>query len=419
MKCPHCASTSYRKNGHRQGKQNYLCKNCGKQFLEYVLPDTPVHELMTTSNGHKKNSVAAAREIILENTSLDAKNFHDFSLLSWEEIIQSILSSGYLESPAVGQIINQIQRHINQQSNLAISGIAILLLDVENLKINSEIETFLASIASYQLQAKIAFANWKNPSLGKQDIDLYERGYQLVHVPDGKDGADAKMMTMGANLLRYYPNLKEIFVCSGDGILNHLCNELQNQGLTVYWVRRQGQILHIENRNTQKYIYYSLPLSMEIPSLTDVVQQIETLIKTEREAIEDKLNNLVAIANLFQQRCHLEFQHEQPIKEEVKSHTDKATDTNTKTEHVVTKDINSQAELEIILLDIINSTSTSPKTHLSVSKLGTELQKRCGKSPNAIVKKLKLGSSFIKFLQSSSLFTLKLNGKEYEISKSK
>jgi len=32
MKCPHCQSKRLSKNGHRHGKQRYLCKNCGKQF---------------------------------------------------------------------------------------------------------------------------------------------------------------------------------------------------------------------------------------------------------------------------------------------------------------------------------------------------------------------------------------------------
>jgi predicted RNA-binding Zn-ribbon protein involved in translation (DUF1610 family) len=31
--CPKCESTNSRKNGHRQGKQRYVCKDCGKEFL--------------------------------------------------------------------------------------------------------------------------------------------------------------------------------------------------------------------------------------------------------------------------------------------------------------------------------------------------------------------------------------------------
>jgi transposase-like protein len=34
MKCIHCASTTVSKNGHRRGKQCYICRSCGRQFLE-------------------------------------------------------------------------------------------------------------------------------------------------------------------------------------------------------------------------------------------------------------------------------------------------------------------------------------------------------------------------------------------------
>jgi transposase-like protein len=34
MLCPHCQSAKGVKNGHRQGKQSYLCRNCHRQFRE-------------------------------------------------------------------------------------------------------------------------------------------------------------------------------------------------------------------------------------------------------------------------------------------------------------------------------------------------------------------------------------------------
>ncbi len=38
MICPKCNSTSYRKNGHRRGKQCYQCRVCGRQFVESPVP---------------------------------------------------------------------------------------------------------------------------------------------------------------------------------------------------------------------------------------------------------------------------------------------------------------------------------------------------------------------------------------------
>jgi len=95
-------------------------------------------------------------------------------------------------------------------------GISILLLDAENLKLDINTETFLARLCKYP-PSQDCFCQLENPSIGKQDAELY-RGYQLVHVPGGKDSADAKMIALGSSILRQYQTVKEVFVCSSDGI---------------------------------------------------------------------------------------------------------------------------------------------------------------------------------------------------------
>ena len=35
MQCPRCASTHIRKNGQQRGKQNYICVQCKRQFIEF------------------------------------------------------------------------------------------------------------------------------------------------------------------------------------------------------------------------------------------------------------------------------------------------------------------------------------------------------------------------------------------------
>lgn len=37
MKCPHCQSEQLSRNGRRRGQQCFLCKDCGKQFVESVM----------------------------------------------------------------------------------------------------------------------------------------------------------------------------------------------------------------------------------------------------------------------------------------------------------------------------------------------------------------------------------------------
>ena len=34
MQCPKCGSEHIRKNGIKQGKQNYICVECGRQFIK-------------------------------------------------------------------------------------------------------------------------------------------------------------------------------------------------------------------------------------------------------------------------------------------------------------------------------------------------------------------------------------------------
>ncbi len=38
MICPECQSSNLKKNGHKRGKQNYLCKSCGRQFIDSYSP---------------------------------------------------------------------------------------------------------------------------------------------------------------------------------------------------------------------------------------------------------------------------------------------------------------------------------------------------------------------------------------------
>ena len=426
MKCPRCESTSYRKNGRRNGKQSYLCKNCRKQFFEPALLNSPEKQLIADSNGHTQLPLAEATELSLIENLLAEKDtervYQSFAVTLVKELLQTVLSPEWLEAAEFTQLIQKIHQNIANETKSA-TGISLLLLDVENLKLDINAEKFLASICNYPLQAKIAFANWKNPSNSKQDIELYDRGYQLVHVPEGKDSADAKMIAFGAGLSRYYSTVKEILVCSGDRIVSHLCNELQNQGMIVYWVRRQAQLLYIENRNTGKFIYYSIPQLTEIPSLEKVVEQIDNLIKSEQESISSRLRELMAIASLFQERCNLQFNQNKPSQDAQSADSSEKINSPELVDAVeilsYPQNIDSQEDLEKLLVEIINRMqSQSPTTKLTVSKLGTELQKVCGQSPNSIVKKLKVGSNFTKFLQSSVQFTLKPKGKEYEVTKS-
>ncbi|WP_445310269.1 IS1/IS1595 family N-terminal zinc-binding domain-containing protein [Microcoleus vaginatus] len=253
MKCPRCESDQVRKNGRPNGHQRYLCKACRKQFFERLSPQSFSRKCTET-----RLSEAIPKEIAPATTT----------------------ESG---------------------------GIAILLLDAENLKLKVNTEQFLASLCDYPLQVKIAFANWKNPSTGKLDAELYDRGYELIHVPGGANSADGKMIAFGAAILYRYRDVRQVFVCSSDGLLNHLCNQLQNLGLTVFRVRRQNSVLSVENPLTGDTHHYSCEREMEIPSFEELANQVAELLKAEHKSIEERIARFSSVAELFQERRTIVF----------------------------------------------------------------------------------------------------------------
>lgn len=38
LNCPKCGANHIIKNGKKRGKQNYKCKECGRQFVEFISP---------------------------------------------------------------------------------------------------------------------------------------------------------------------------------------------------------------------------------------------------------------------------------------------------------------------------------------------------------------------------------------------
>lgn len=365
MKCPRCESEQCRKNGRPNGHQRYLCKACRKQFFEPLDPQS--------------------------------------------------LSRKSTES----ELSQAIPKGIDTATTTDSCGIAILLLDAENLKLNVNTEQFLASLCGYPLQVKIAFANWKNPSIGKLDAELYDRGYELMHVPGGSNSADGKMIAFGAAILYRYPAVRQVFVCSSDGLLNHLCNQLQNQGLTVFRVRRQNAVLSVENRLTGEIKHYSCDREMEIPSLEDLANQISELLKAEHKSIEERIAQFSSVAELFQERRTLAFNStssnnaaamlqsaEKEITQPAKEPLPPLAVTQNIPSPPTIPALNSTAidsldALEEILLEMIYAAAVELKEDvIPVLKIKKDFFNKYQLHADLIVKQFSSKSSLIKFLQS-------------------
>lgn len=437
MKCPKCKSTQYRKNGRRGDRQNYLCKNCGRQFTEpsppQLLKSTEIDAVLVRNNGHSITTQTEAtiltpvKEIPTEIAPATVDNSASTIV---QEILQALSSPEFLESSAFQQVIQKFQQPTDNLPPAKEQEIAILLLDTENLKLDSNIEKFLGTLCKYPLQVKIAFANWRNPTIGKQDAELYERGYQLIHVPSGNSSADAKMIAVGSSLFLQYPRVKEVFVCSGDWLLTHLCNQLQNLGINVYWVRRQDNTLKVENCQTGELNYYSIALKTEIPSFEELAQKIEDIIKVEEQAIADRLQKLSTVATLFQEQRQLTLvnrptliSQEQTAPEEksTESVTEEKEEAKTKASQAklptpATRAINSREEFEqglILCIQRIKIKSSDGK--VTVAHLGTEFRAVYKKAVSSVIQKLGLGCSFNEFLQSCSAFKILPNDKGGEV----
>ncbi len=329
-------------------------------------------------------------------------------------------------------------------------GIAILLLDAENLQIDIETERFLAKLCTYQIQIKVAFANWR--SLGKKDAEFHSRGYELIHVPPGKDSADMKMATVGASIFIHYPNAREILVCSSDGGMTHLYNTLQTHGFTVYLVRKQGDTITVLNSDTNQTKRHSLNPPPEIPGLEEFIHQIKAIIRLEQTRTGNLWVKLSQVSTLFcshhQTRIsHLvslhcpgktvqdffrdypkEFVlHDLPEQSDLyvtlfeRNYSDFTPNSNvlpesTALESSLNKTIRSKVELEQELARIVKRLmANSGQTSVPISNVGTEFCKQHKQGITQVLKGLNISAKFVTFLKECNSFKLKKTGKEYKI----
>ncbi len=397
----------------------------------------------------------------------------DSLLLTAKKYLQILLVPEFVNSPQFSKLWAKIQQLAQSQTAPAKSqnsvssepatptahqpaplhlGIAILLLDVENLQLTIETEKFLEGICHYPIQIKVAFANWR--SMGKKDAEFHQRGYQLIHVPPGKDSADLKMATVGASIFVHYPTAKEIFVCSSDRALTHLSNTLQAHGLTVFQVRKQKDKILVLNSKTGQVETHYLATLPEITPLEQLVIQLKELIKKEQQRASTQWIKLSTISSLFRENYGL-------VLNQVVAHHFLGTKTRDiflkyPTDFVIHKpsetsqtyvtlfevklsppppilsqenlnnhqaapasltDINSLEDLERALVKIVGDlTDNSPENSVFLSNVGSEFHRQYGKQITQIIKDFNLGRKFTKFLQSCASLQLKKAEKGWQVS---
>ncbi|MDD1427533.1 NYN domain-containing protein [Dolichospermum sp. ST_sed9] len=383
---------------------------------------------------------------------------------NWDELLQKLQSSlkavlvpAAFDSPILSDLIASIHQlnlenpdfnttHLLQRQ---FSGIAILLLDAENLQLNTNTEKFLTTICHCHLQVKIAFANWSNR--GKLDIELHERGYDLIHVPAGRDNADGKMIALGSSIHERYPNIKEVFVCSSDKVMTNLCNTLQQNGILVYQVSQHGENINVFNSATSKTINYSLKPLPEIPSIEQFILQIKGLIKLQQKQTANYWIKLSLLSKLFKSKHQLTisqiiahhfpgkkareifinypsdivvhqidekselyltlFEHHQPESENSQNNSQSSTTTSK-----ILSTINSSADLEQAISNILTDFGkVDNQKFVDISILGSKFYQQYGNPITEQIKQLQIGGSFVKFLHSCKSLQVQQVGKKWEV----
>lgn len=178
------------------------------------------------------------------------------------------------------------------------AGVAVLLLDAENLQFNGETEKFLSSVCNYPIQVKVAFANWCRK--GKLDAELHARNYDLIHVPSGRDNADGKMITFGSSINQRFPNAKEVFVCSSDNVMTNLCNHMMQNGLNVFRVVKQGSNLTVLDIQSGKTHVHTV-----LPTIEQFVSQIKDIIREEESRTGNQWMKLSKLSKIFHNKYHI------------------------------------------------------------------------------------------------------------------
>jgi len=359
---------------------------------------------------------------------------------------------------ANGRLTDERQAHGRQAHERQAEGrqgqssraIAILLLDVENIRLSIEEERFLQSSCDYSIRIKIAFANWR--AMGRHDAEFHGRGYQLIHVPLGKNSADMKMTAIGSSIFVHYPNAEAVFICSSDKDLTHLKNTLQAHGLTVYSVRKRAQMLVVRNSVTGRTETYSIDAIREVPTIAQTVIRLKEIIQTEQEATGDPWVKLSRISSLFASAYGItlsdvtRIQSGKRIKDifldnsrlfRVHQFTERGevhvclfvppvagikpapTPEPVDTPKVLTT-ITSAEHLEEVLLSILEDLiAQSEKPAISISEVHTYFQIDYGQTIKEVLQTLNIKQRYITFLESCSAFELTQTEKGWLMSPAK
>lgn len=195
----------------------------------------------------------------------------------------------------------------------------LLLVDAENMNPPPALEAHLQALAHYPLRYRLAFGNWR--TLGNRDQEFYRRGYQMIHVPSGKNSADIKMSLDASLISLHHPSIREVFICSADSDLLHLGHALLRQGMIPYQVSHNPQgfkVFNLAEQTTQTLAVSSesgearnssaakaTPTPHIPSSLAQMKHWLRILILQEQQAHPGQPVTVGRLGALFRERNHI------------------------------------------------------------------------------------------------------------------
>ncbi len=131
-------------------------------------------------------------------------------------------------------IFNVIQEIITMQQ-LAV------LWDIENVTPKSD-SSFLQDLFEFlehddcKISSSICFGDWTRFNLKKVSTSLFEKNFELVHVPRSrKNSADISLITHATEMIFLYPHLNRFVLITGDADFRPLLQTLRKHGKET-WV---------------------------------------------------------------------------------------------------------------------------------------------------------------------------------------
>ncbi|WP_017300594.1 NYN domain-containing protein [Nodosilinea nodulosa] len=193
------------------------------------------------------------------------------------------------------------------------AGAGLLLVDAENMNPPETLETVLQTVAHHPIRYRLAFGNWRK--LGRRDQEFYRRGYQMVHVPSGKNSADIKMSLDASLISLRNPSIREVFICSTDSDLSHLGYALLNLGITPYRVslhhdhfavlnlaKQTRQVFQLAQSDDDDALEASHAVEVNLPTLAQIQRWLKILILQEQQANPGQPITLSHLGKLFRDR---------------------------------------------------------------------------------------------------------------------